>query len=854
MQVRKLLPRKEMTVDMKNLGLPHGSQVNGAVLSPGGDILNWVKGRTDNGDLSKPKAKRQRLFALESSSEEEATPAAPKKAQTGRRSRGKPGREKISKEGFEKVKGSNLKEMEEVRNDGQEDESKKQSIKVDKEKVEKSEEVAQARPGPKLTPEVAAKWRAVGATTGSKLQGASGGQKSVGGSIDGSKVPGVSGGQKAQGVKPGKTLSITDSSIISDHGPINVPSMSLSKTSVTSQSENLEATSATIVKREPVQLDYSQVGEEEVITLDDSEEEDNYELNYSQVVSNNSNLDDEVDDLLVDSPIPSPDLDNCTSPEQSDEDSDVEILEILNSSQTALFAKIYKSVHKVEPDVKIKMQVLEEEMESPESQSLLQEEEDEAEDDFEEMETNAEEPEAGLILRALQEVSGCDENMVRGAVRKVRTGEGRLNPDEEDCVVALVREEVEEAMVMRVARQVEGVAELKVKICLLELKERGEGEVTEAILLQTAKEQKEEEEIMKRLADNDPRLTEERVREAMKAIGADLLTMKILPEVKEQLKQTGKGDDKMITEAIEAERVDIEEKAMNLSKVFNMPLEVAKEKLEAAGLNVELASQDLLDAVKGDQVDATYAVDNENGLDDLDLEDIARSNSPELMEMEENDKDLPGKVDMAGNTSRDKSFDDSVDDLLGGMSDEDDSSASKTKANLGQPSSTSQQTPSLSSHLMSLITTTAPALISQTAPASMNRIPTQAEKDKASFKNQVVCFSFLRHRYFIFTFVSGCASADLSSKADRSTSNASAPILPQGLQLSKWWLSSCFPQPFQGGQGGEKESKVEGLGRGFKEGACSSFSGKGGGGGGASVESGLQQNQQDPGSSCCLEG
>ena len=86
------------------------------------------------------------------------------------------------------------------------------------------------------------------------------------------------------------------------------------------------------------------------------------------------------------------------------------------------------------------------------------------------------------------------------------------------------------------------------------------------------------------------------------------------------------------------------------------------------------------------------------------------------MEMEENDKDLPGKVDMAGNTSRDKSFDDSVDDLLGGMSDEDDSSASNTKANLGQPSSTTQQTPSLSSHLMSLITTTAPALISQTAP------------------------------------------------------------------------------------------------------------------------------------------
>ena len=541
-----------------------------------------------------------------------------------------------------------------------------------------------------------------------------------------------------------KALSTIDTDGISGDDLSSVTTKALSVPPVSSMSENLKATSSSssLVKQEPVQLDYSQVGEEEVITLDDSEEEDNYELNYSQVVSN-SMLGDDIDDLLADSPVPSPDLDHHSSPEQSDEDSDVEILEILNSSQTALFAKIYKSVHKVEPDVKIKTQVEEEEeREDVESQSLLDLEEEEDED-VEDMETIAVEPEAGLILRALEEVSGCDENMVRGAIRKVRTREGQLNPEEEDCVVALVREEVEEAMVMRVAKEVEGMAELKVKICLLELKEREEGEVTEARLLQTARQQKEEEEIMQKLADDDPLFTEQRVREAMKAIGADLLTMKILPEIQEQLKQSEKGEEEMITEAIEAERVDMEDKVMNLSKVFNVSLEVAKEKLEAAGRNVELASQDLLEADQDDQVEATHGVDDEDGLDDLDLEDLARSNSPELMGMEEGDESFKiwsGATEKtAGNTSVDKSFDDNVDDLLEGMSDDEP----PVTASLKQ-STTSQEPPAplLSTHLMSLITTTAPSATSSSASVvgkdgTQIRIPTQAEKDKASFKNQV---------------------------------------------------------------------------------------------------------------------
>ena len=78
----------------------------------------------------------------------------------------------------------------------------------------------------------------------------------------------------------------------------------------------------------------------------------------------------------------------------------------------------------------------------------------------------------------------------------------------------------------------------------------------------------------------------------------------------------------------------------------------------------------------------------------------------------------------------DKSFDDNVDDLLEGMSDEEPPVTITPSATL------------LSSHLMSLITTTAPSSTSSTASASgkdgmQNRIPTQAEKDKASFKNQV---------------------------------------------------------------------------------------------------------------------
>ena len=483
--------------------------------------------------------------------------------------------------------------------------------------------------------------------------------------------------------------------------------------------------------RESAQLDYSQVGEEEVvITLGDSEEEDNYKLNYSQVV------DDDLEDILVDSPIPSPDLDASSRSEQSDEDSDVEILEILNSSQTPLFAKIYKSVHKVDPDVAIKAQVEELEELAQESQSLLGGDDDYLED----METNAEkeEPEAGFISRALQEIPGCDENMVRGAIRRVKARDGQLDLEDENQVVALVREEVDEIMVAKVSKEVEGVTEFEVKICLGELKEMDEGEVTEAMLLQRVMQQKEEGELLKKLAEDNPIFNEEKVRIAMKAVGVDHLTVESLPAIEKELKQPNVTEDEMITEAIEAEKAEVEEKAVNLSKIFDVSFEVAKEKLEESGFNIDIASQALLDLEDND--DEAILEGGPAGdigpSDDQDLGDLVRSTSPELLEMEEDDDVTPAAKDkhveddqsIKDAHQRDTSLD-NVDDLLEGLSDEEIEKPPSIKTTV-KPSLPSSTTPtsSPSTHLMSLITTTAPSFTSSTSSTGLSsRAPTQAD-------------------------------------------------------------------------------------------------------------------------------
>ena len=92
-------------------------------------------------------------------------------------------------------------------------------------------------------------------------------------------------------------------------------------------------------------------------------------------------------------------------------------------------------------------------------------------------------------------------------------------------------------------------------------------------------------------------------------------------------------------------------------------------------------------------------------------------------------------------TSLDKSLDD-VDDLLGGLSDEDEPPASSNSLAPPPSATLASSEPLLSTHLMSLITSTAPPSTSSTAPTSVKdgmqiRTPTHAEKEKASFKNQV---------------------------------------------------------------------------------------------------------------------
>ena len=77
MQVRQLLPNKEMRVEMKSLGLPpaeDGGRVRGAVVSSGGGVVNWVEESVskDRKGKENSKSKKMRLLeALESSSDEE---------------------------------------------------------------------------------------------------------------------------------------------------------------------------------------------------------------------------------------------------------------------------------------------------------------------------------------------------------------------------------------------------------------------------------------------------------------------------------------------------------------------------------------------------------------------------------------------------------------------------------------------------------------------------------------------------------------------------------------------------------------------------------------------------------------
>merc|ERR1719370_2522339 len=108
-------------------------------------------------------------------------------------------------------------------------------------------------------------------------------------------------------------------------------------------------------------------------------------------------------------------------------------------------------------------------------------------------------------------------------------------------------------------------------------------------------QQKEERDLFKKLAEDNPLFNEEKVRIAMKAVGVDHLTVESLPAIEKELKQPNVTEAEMITGAIEAEKAEVKEKAVNLSKIFDVSFEVAKEKLEESGFNIDVASQALLD-------------------------------------------------------------------------------------------------------------------------------------------------------------------------------------------------------------------------------------------------------------------
>ena len=119
-----------------------------------------------------------------------------------------------------------------------------------------------------------------------------------------------------------------------------------------------------------------------------------------------------------------------------------------------------------------------------------------------------------------------------------------------------------------------------------------------------------------------------------------------------------------------------------------------------------------------------------------DLGDLVRSDSPELLEMVEDDYITPAARDkhveddqsIKDAHQRDTSLD-SVDDLLEGLSDEEIEKPPSIKTTV-KPSLPSSTTPtsSPSTHLMSLITTTAPSFTSSTSSTGLSsRAPTQAD-------------------------------------------------------------------------------------------------------------------------------
>ena len=219
--------------------------------------------------------------------------------------------------------------------------------------------------------------------------------------------------------------------------------------------------------------------------------------------------------------------------------------------------------------MKIKEQEAEEEAvdSQPMSQSLLV-------DDVEEYV----DPDTELVQALVSSIPGADYNIVSNCVRKERQGgeglQGALSLEEQARVGARVREELEEATVKKVAKNL-GYSERFVKICLTEVKEKEPGVgVTEKELGKIVEEMKAQEEMCKDIQAEHPTFTKEMIKDSTENLA-------------------GQEKKKVV------EKIIVREKSKNLAEAFNVSIDFAQGKLEESGMDESVASQAILEDKEG---------------------------------------------------------------------------------------------------------------------------------------------------------------------------------------------------------------------------------------------------------------
>ena len=290
----------------------------------------------------------------------------------------------------------------------------------------------------------------------------------------------------------------------------------------------------------------------------------------------------------------------------------------------------------------------------------------------------------------------------------------------------------------------------------------GEEEVTESMLL----EDQREEDLMQKLSDDDPLYTKERVREAMKAIGEDLLTLEILPEVQKQLKED------LMEDLLQDEEEEPSRKVVRVREGQHNPVEVnicllklkerkgdqreedlmqvgGEEEVTESMLLEDQREEDLMQKLSDD--DPLYTKERVReamkaiGEDLLTLEilpEVQKQLKEDLMEDLLQDE---GEM-KEGEAARDQREEEFMQEMTDYDYGEDEPITEAIETSYGSVDNLLQ---GMDEDEQPALTTTAPASTSSAA-ATVKRIPTQAEKDKASYKNQVFCLSSLKSGYLHF--------------------------------------------------------------------------------------------------------